>query len=671
MTGGFTEKDIQALQEEIREHNYRYYILNDPVVSDAEYDKLLRQLEYIETQHPEWITADSPTQRVGTKPSGEFAAIEHRIPMLSLANAMDEDEIISFFERVTKDISHHLSWVGEPKIDGLGVELVYENGRFVHGSTRGDGTTGEDITQNLKTIHSIPLVLRSKDSAVPSLLEVRGEVFIRKHDFLEMNKKREDEGLSIFANPRNAAAGSLRQLDPGITASRPLSIYVYQSGMIDGASFQHHWEFLQNLTLWGFPVNPEIKQLASLPDLLAYHRGLEKRRNELDYEIDGSVFKIDQLSIRESLGVRSRSPRWAIAAKFKAQQATTVVESIDIQVGRTGAITPVARLAPVYISGVTVTNATLHNQDEIDRKDIRVGDTVLIERAGDVIPKVVKVIKDKRPQNTSPYSIPTLCPSCGHAVTRPESEAVFRCQNISCPAQLKGRIQHFVSKGAMDIDGLGVKITDQLVDEGLINRIHDLFSLTHEQLSSLERLGDKSAANIIQAIEYAKKTTFSRFLFGLGIRNVGEHIARVLEKEFTGDLAQLMNASVEQLIAIDEVGPIVADSIVEFWKDKANIESIEHCLKAGVTFIKVQKETHSPIHGKTIVFTGSLETFTRHEAKELAETLGAKASGSVSKKTDMVVAGPGAGSKRKKAEELGVEVLTESEFLALIKSGNR
>lgn len=668
MNAHLIKQQIEKLKEDIREHNYRYYILDDPLISDGEYDQLLRELEALENSYPEYRTLDSPTRRIGVAPSTEFGTLEHRIPMLSLANAMDESELIAFYNRVVKDLpdESRIDWVAEPKIDGLGVEVVYENGVFVHGSTRGDGYVGENITHNLKTIGSIPLAIRTMAIPAPERLEVRGEVFIKRRDFQTLNQKRQAENKPPFANPRNAAAGSLRQLDPAVTAQRPLSVFFYQAGEISGVSHDTHWEFLESLKLWGFPVNPEIRRLHHIDELIQYHHSLESRRNELPYEIDGTVFKIDRLDLQKQLGVRSRSPRWAIAGKFKAQRATTIIKAIDVQVGRTGAITPVARLEPVYIAGVTVTNATLHNQDEIDRKDIRIGDTVLIERAGDVIPKVVKVILEKRPPQALRYSIPETCPVCEHPVVRPEGEVVARCQNMSCPAQIKGRIQHFVSKGALDIDGLGEKITDQLVEEGLVSQVHDIFALKKEQLENLERLGEKSAHNLIDAIEKAKHTTFARFVYALGIRNVGEHLARVLEKSYQADIRAFMDATIKDLENIDEVGPIVAQSITQFWEDPDNRLVVESCLKAGVTFEPFDDSHNKILEGKTIVFTGSMESFTRSEAKAITERLGGKAAGSVSKNTDIVVAGPGAGSKLKKAEELGVQIITEEEFASMI-----
>jgi DNA ligase (NAD+) len=663
------EKRIDELRGIIQDHNYRYYILDDPTISDGEYDILLCELENLEKENPELITPDSPTQRVGSTPVTEFGTIEHRIPMLSLANAMNEEEFVAFDKRMQKGLdTDSVTYMAEPKLDGLGVELVYENGLLVYGSTRGDGYTGEDITHNLKTIRGIPLSLRIVDITVPALLEVRGEVFIRKDDFIALNKKQELDEKPPFANPRNAAAGSLRQLDPKITVDRPLSIYCYQGGMINGQTFPDHASFLDALKKWGLPVNPFVQVVTGSDGIISYHRELEEKRNDLPYEIDGTVFKINNYNERENLGSRSRSPRWAIAGKFKAQQATTVINDIDVQVGRTGALTPVAKLNPVYVAGVTVTNATLHNQDEIDRKDIRIGDTVLIERAGDVIPKVVKVITEKRPNGTKPFQIPEECPACGHGAHRPEGEVILRCGNISCPRQIKGRIQHFASKLAMNIDGLGVKVIDQLVEEGLLKTIDDLYSLNQESLAALDRLGEKSAGNLIEAISNSKETTFARFVYALGIRNVGEHIAKVLEKQFSGNLGEFQNADVEELENIDEIGPIVAETVVQFWSDKSNKLIVQNCLDKGVSLAEIEIKEYQPFEGQIFVFTGSLEKFTRKNAKDMVEDLGGKASSSVSKNTDFVVAGPGAGSKLKKAEELGIDVLTEDEFLAKVKN---
>ena len=664
-----TDNKIQALRDQLNDHNYRYYVLDDPLISDSEYDQLFRELQKLETDNPNLITEDSPTRRVGAEPLSSFGSWTHRMPMLSLANAMNEDELAAFDTRVKKglDTEKDLEYIAEPKLDGLAVELVYENGFFVNGSTRGDGITGEDITQNLKTITAIPLSLRKNGQKTPPLLEVRGEVFITKDGFKKLNRNQEKEELSPFANPRNAAAGSLRQLDSKITATRPLSIYCYEAGRIDGISFDTHEDFLSTLKEWGFPVNPEIQKVNNAETMVAFHRNLEAKRDSLPYGIDGTVFKVNAINQRNALGIRSRSPRWAIAGKFKAQQATTLVQNIIPSVGRTGAVTPVARLEPVNVGGVVVTNATLHNQDEIDRKDVRVGDTVLIQRAGDVIPEVVKVIPAKRPPETKTYQLPTECPSCGQEVFRPEGEVVTRCQNLSCPAQVKGRIEHFVSKGALDIDGFGEKLVDQLVDKKLILTVDDIFKLNFDDLVNLDRMAEKSALNILTAIQDSKQTTFARFVYALGIRNVGAHLSKVLEKAFVGDIEKFMNAAAEELEAIDEVGPIVAETITTFLSNCTNTNVIESCLSLGIRLKKVEEPKSLLLQGKTFVFTGALTQFSRNETKEMTEAHGGKVSGSVSKNTDFVVAGPGAGSKLKKATELDIPVLSEAEFLDMLK----
>ncbi len=664
-----TSNKINDLRSELNDHNYRYYVLDDPVISDAEYDRLLRELQSLEDAHPDLIADDSPTQRVGAPPLDGFGNIRHRIPMQSLANAMDTEEILAFHDRLIRRLGKEqaIEYIAEPKLDGLAVELVYEKGKFVNGSTRGDGTTGEDITQNLKTIRAIPLALRVEAQSVPALLEVRGEVFIRKDDFLKLNIQQEANDKPVFANPRNAAAGSLRQLDSRITATRPLSIFCYQAGMVEGMTFETHSEFLTALQNWGFPVNPEIKILNGIEEAVAFHSDLESRRNTLPYEIDGSVFKVNNYDLQEKLGSRSRSPRWAIAGKFKAQQETTVIENIILSVGRTGAVTPVAKLVPVKVGGVVVSNVTLHNQDEIDRKDIRVGDTVLIQRAGDVIPQVVKIILEKRPANSSPFKMINTCPECDHDIYRPEGEVVARCQNLSCPAQVKRRIEHFVSKNAMDIDGVGEKLIDQLVEKNLVKSVDDLFRLSVDQLSDLERMAEKSADNTISALNNSKSTTFHRFVHALGIRNVGEHVAKVLGKAFGGNIEDFMKTNVEDLEAIVEVGPIVAETIVKFWADENNVNIVNNCFDLGIVLEPVNNETEQIFAGKTFVFTGSLESITRKEGKEIIESRGGRAAGSVSAKTDYVVAGKNAGSKLMKAEELGISVLIESEFLDLVK----
>jgi len=669
------QKHIKKLRIEIERHNYLYYVQDNPEISDAEYDILFRELQNLESEHPEFITPDSPTQRVGAPPLEAFGTIIHRVPMLSLENAMNKEELYAFDERVRKILNsgEEITYVAEPKLDGLAVELVYVDGKLTNGSTRGDGITGEDITQNLRTVKSIPLRLRfplfdEKEKGSPSVVEVRGEIFIEKKGFIQLNKTRLDRGESPFANSRNASAGSLRQLDSSITAQRPLKFFCYELGYIEGKSFDSHEEALQTLKSWGLPVNPNIQVCQGIEKAAKYYHELEEKRDSLPYEIDGVVIKVNSEAERNKLGARSRSPRWAIAGKFKAQQATTIVIDIETSVGRTGAITPVAHLEPVNIGGVMVSRATLHNQDEIDRKDIRIGDTVLIQRAGDVIPEVIKVILEKRPNGTQPYRLPSTCPICGGDIIRPEDEAVARCQNISCPAQVKGRIEHFASKRAMDIDGLGSKLIHQLVDIGLIHNVADLYSLDVEKVSSLERMAEKSASNLINAIDSSRKTTLARFIYGLGIRNVGEHLATVLASEFK-QLKALMNAELEQLQNIDEVGPIVAESIVKFFKNDDNNNVIQQCLDGGIELEPPPPDYSSQkLSGTTFVFTGSLSSFSRNEAKMMVEAIGGRATNSVSKNTDYLVAGPGAGAKLTKAKESGTTILTEKEFLKLIES---
>ncbi len=662
-------EEISRLRKALIEHNLRYYVEDDPIISDGEYDRLLRNLEKLEKQHPELITPDSPTQRVGAPPLKTFGTITHRQPLLSLANAMNEEEVYAFDTAVKKslDIETDIDYVAEPKLDGLAVELVYENGNFAYGSTRGDGITGEDITQNLRTIRAIPLKLRD-GLTIPGILEVRGEVFMNKADFEKMNARRLKSGEAPFANPRNASAGSLRQLDARITATRPLRIYCYSKGHITDMTFASHYEFLSALPRWGFPVNPLIERGRGAKFMVEFFRRMEARRDELPYDIDGVVFKVNSFAQQAQLGVRSRNPRWAIAGKFKAQQVSTIVNDIEVQVGRTGALTPVAKLEPVTVGGVVVSNATLHNQDEIRRKDIRIGDTVLIQRAGDVIPEVVKVITAKRPPGTAVYFLPDDCPVCGHRVSRPDGEAVARCQNMACPAQVKGRIEHFAAKNCLNIEGFGAKLVDQLVEKELLSDVADIYDLTRNQLAGLERMGEKSAANIMAEIEKSKHTTLARFIFALGIRNVGEHAAKLLEQAFAGKLERLRKTSFDELIAIPEIGDIMAQSLLDFFADPSNAGILDRLLAAGFTFQTVIKPKDSALAGKIFVFTGSLEKISRTEAKTMVEKQGARASASVSSKTNYVVAGQGAGSKLTKAQTLGIRILSEEEFLQLMSN---
>ena len=659
---------IEELRQQLNTANYNYYILDNPTISDAEYDRRLRELQQLEAAHPELITPDSPTQRVGASPLTEFATVTHRIPLLSLDNAMDETEVLEFINRVRKALpGETIEFVAEPKIDGLAVELVYENGLLVSGSTRGDGFTGEDITQNLRTIRTIPLRLRPDLVEIPSLLEVRGEAYMDRQDFEKLNQQQLTEDKPLFANPRNSAAGSLRQLDPKITAARPLNIFCYSLGSCEGMTFETHYEFLQNLPKLGLRVNPLIKLCRSTAELINYYHNIEEKRNTISYDIDGVVFKVNSFRQQQELGIKSRSPRWAIAGKFKARQEITKILDIEASVGRTGAITPVAHLQPVQIGGVTVSNATLHNQDEIDRKDIRIGDWVIIQRAGDVIPQVVKVVTERRDGSEKPYQIPAICPVCSAHIYRPEGEAKHRCTNMNCPAQIKGRIGHFASRHALDIDGLGDKLIAQMVDTGLIKNVADIYFLKQEYIANLERMADKSAQNIINAIEISRKTTLARFIHALGILNVGEHTGKVLGKAF-GTLDRLMNVSFDELESVEGIGPIVATSIRNFFDEKQNLETIRRLLAGGIRIESPATSTKlTNLTGKTFVFTGTLTRFTRDEAQALVEKYGGKVSSSVSQKTDFVVVGENAGSKADKAKELGVPILTEEEFLNLIE----
>ncbi len=662
------ENRINELRQKLHEANYNYYVLNNPTISDAEYDRLLRELQKLENENPEYRSPDSPTQRVGAEPIDEFGTVEHTIPLLSLNNAMNTGELRDFVDRVYRNLQDNekVEFVCEPKIDGLAVELVYEKGIFTTGSTRGNGFTGEDITQNLKTIRSIPLKLRNDKRPAPELLEVRGEVFMTKQDFEKMNQRQMENDEKIFSNPRNAAAGSLRQLDPSITAERPLSIFLYSIGDLSGIEFASQQEFINALPEWGLRVNPHIEICQTYDEMVAYWEQMEENRDNFDYEIDGVVFKVNSFEKQERLGNTTRSPRWAIAGKFKAQQEVTKINNIEASVGRTGAITPVANLEPVMINGVKVSNATLHNQDEIDRKDIREGDWVVVQRAGDVIPQVVKVVEKRRSGNEKPYKIPEKCPVCESKVVREEDEARHYCTNINCPAQLKGRIQHFASKNAMDIDGLGEKIVDQLVEEKLVEKIEDIYQLKKSDLVKLERIGEKSSQNLLNAIEDSKEVRLARFLYALGIRNVGRHAGTLLQDHF-GSIDKIMEASKEEISNIHEIGPIVAENVKSFFSEDKNVTTVKSLLDQGVKLETPSKQEKSKLEGKTFVFTGALENYTRSEAKELVENLGGRATSSVSGNTDFVVVGENPGSKADKARDLGVTVLNELEFENIIR----
>jgi len=662
------QSKINHLRQEINDHNYRYYILDDPEVSDAEYDRLMRKLQNLENQYPKLITADSPTQRVGAKPLTAFETIEHTVPMLSLDNGFEQSEISEFETRLKKlllplDV---IEYVAEPKFDGLAVELVYENSIFTVGSTRGDGLVGENITQNLKTIKTIPLRLFEKEVSIPEKLEVRGEVVFSNEDFAKLNRQREQADEQLFANPRNAAAGSLRQLDPKITASRPLDIFFHSTGQIIGYEFTSHWQFLETITKWGLKVSPIRRICKSLTEVFSFYDELVEQRESLPYEIDGMVIKVNDYDQQSRIGIKTRSPRWAIAYKFPARQETTQILDVLTQVGRTGTLTPVAVMKPVNIGGVEVSRATLHNQDEIDKKDVRIGDWVVVQRAGDVIPEVVKVIESRRSGNEKKFQIPNTCPVCGAHAIRIEGEAAVRCQNLSCPAQVKQQIKHFASRTAMDIEGLGNKLVDQLVDSGLVNSAADLYFISKEQWSNLERMADKSAQNIIDALEKSKQINLDRFIFALGIRFVGEHAARVLADHFKSP-ENLKKATDDELLSIHEIGPQSAQSIIQFFAEPKNIKTIDRLFEAGIRIEKEDGEADLFLSGKTFVITGALELFTRHEAEEFVTSRGGRAASSVSKKTDYVVVGKDAGSKAVKAKELGLTILSETEFKEMIE----
>lgn len=659
---------IKELREQLHYHNYRYYVLDDPVISDAEYDLLLRELQHLEEEFPDLVTPDSPTQRVGAAPLEKFETVAHRIPMLSLENAFSEAEAREFDERLKRFLktADEFHYVVEPKMDGCAVELVYEKGVLTVGSTRGDGYRGENVTQNLKTIRTIPLQLLKTAEPVPELLEVRGEVYMDLEEFKRLNEHRLARGEPAFANPRNAAAGSLRQLDPNVTAARPLFIYCYGVGEVVGPRFERHWDILEALKNWGFRVNPLIEPALGIEPAIQYHHRLEHQRHGLSYETDGVVIKVDSLALQERLGTKARSPRWALAYKFAATQATTRVLGIQVNVGRTGAVTPMAVMEPVEVGGVTVSRATLHNEDEVRRKDVRVGDTVLIQRAGDVIPEVVKVIIEERPPDTQPFQMPQTCPVCSTELVRPEGEKVTRCPNPDCLGQLKRSIGHFAGKTALDIDGLGEKIIDQLMENGLVKDLPDLYRLTENDLVPLERFAEKSAANLVSAIQGSKRVPLARFIYALGIRYVGEATAQLLAQHFQS-LDDLAKAGEEELLQVEGVGPQVTSSIRDFFQNSKNQALLKELKELGVEPLPPEKPPATPLAGKTFVFTGGLERFSREEAKALVAARGGKVSSSVSAKTDYVVAGADPGSKYARARELGVTILDEAGFEDLLK----
>ena len=664
---------IESLREQIRHHNYLYHVLDAPEIPDIEYDRLVRQLEALENEHPELVTPNSPTQRVGARPIEAFGTVEHRLPMLSLGNAFSEDEVRDFHRRVVgrlelSDEGSELAYAAEPKLDGAAVSLLYVNGMLQQGATRGDGRRGEDITHNVRTIDAVPLKLIGDD--YPETLEVRGEVFMPKAGFEAYNKRARETGDKTFVNPRNAAAGSLRQLDPKLTAERPLDIYVYAVGIVEGLEMpDSHNEVLDQLQAWGLKTCPERSVVKGIDGCLAYYEELGARRESLSYEIDGVVYKVDSRAGQRELGFVSRAPRWALAHKFPAQEEMTVLKGVEFQVGRTGALTPVARLEPIFVGGVTVSNATLHNMDEVNRKDIRIGDTVIVRRAGDVIPEVVSVIESRRPNGARKVKLPAKCPVCDSAVIREEGEAVARCTGgLYCSAQRVEALKHFVSRRAMDIDGLGAKLIEQLVNTGRIQTPADIYSLAKEEVASLERMGEKSAQNLVDAIEQSKETTLARFLYSLGIREVGEATAASVAAHF-GELDGIIAASEADLETVPDVGPVVASRVRAFFAEEHNREVIARLKKAGVHWKETAPQPapkDGPLVGKVFVLTGTLASMTRDEAKDRIQALGGKVTGSVSKKTDFVIYGDKAGSKLKKAQDLEVETLDEGQFEALL-----
>ncbi len=658
---------VKELREQINHHNYLYYVLDSPEISDAEYDRLFDELVELEAKYPQLVTPDSPTQRVGAAPLDEFKTVRHSVPMLSLNKASSREEFLDFHRRVLE-----LSGVGdkgiqytvEPKFDGLAVELVYRKGTFTVGSTRGDGVVGEDVTQNLKTVKTIPLRLIGK--RLPELLEVRGEVIMNKGDFEKLNKQREKTGEPLFANPRNAAAGSVRQLDSRITSSRPLNMYAYGIGRVDGRRLSNHWDSMQYLRELGFKISQYVELCSDADQVRGYYDKLLKLRDDLPYEIDGMVVKLNQFELQARLGELSRSPRWAVAWKFPPQQENTRVKEIIVSVGRTGALTPVAILEPVRVGGVEVSRATLHNEDEVKKKDVRAGDTVVIQRAGDVIPEVVKVIESKRTGKEKKFVMPDKCPVCGSKVERPEGEAIHRCTGIACPAQIKENLAHFAWKGAMDIDGLGFKLLEQMVDKEIIKDQADLYFLKKQDILKMDRMGDKLAENILSAIDKSRNPSLDNLIYALGIRNVGYHLAGVLAKNFRS-IDNLAKQSIDDLTQVNEIGPIVAESIYNFFHNPKNLKILEKLKKGGVKFPEekaVAKKT--PLSGKTFVLTGGLESFSRDQATKIIEDMGGRVASSVSKKTDFVVVGKDPGSKYDKALELKVKTLDEEEFKKVI-----
>ena len=661
--------EVGHLRDEINRHNHLYHSQDEPLISDAEYDRLFRALVSLEGQYPELISDVSPTQRVGSTPLASFSQVVHELPMLSLDNAFGQEDVLEFDRRVKSRLKSDVDivYACEPKIDGVAVSLLYENGQLIRGATRGDGTTGEDITQNVRTIESIPLQLMGQ--GYPRRLEVRGEVYFAKAAFSKMNQLAQSRGDKVFANPRNAAAGSLRQLDSKLTAQRKLAMFCYSVGLVeDGELPPRHSEILARLGTWGLRVNPLVDVVIGATQCVEYFNSISEQRESLDYEIDGVVFKVDEIDMQQKLGMLTRTPRWAIAHKFPAEEGITRLNDVEFQVGRTGAITPVARLEPVKVGGVTISNATLHNMDEIARLGLVIGDTVVVQRAGDVIPKIVSVVLDKRPGKTRQVKLPGSCPACGSEILRSEGEVVFRCTGgLSCSAQVKESIRHFSSRLALDIEGLGNKLVEQLVDEGLIEHAADLYQLTEENLVKLERMAPKSANNLLEALEKSKKTTLPRLIYALGIQEVGESTARSLAMHF-GNLDTLQKADEDSLQTVADVGPIVAHKINHFFQQENNLAVINSLKESGLTWLSEEAKVDvKKLEGETWVLTGSLSRLSRNEAKARLQSLGAKVSGSVSKNTRCVVTGDAPGSKLTKAKELGIKVINEDELLALLE----
>nr|CAA6800649.1 MAG: DNA ligase (EC [uncultured Thiotrichaceae bacterium] len=664
-------QEIESLRDQLRYHNHRYYVLDDPEIPDVEYDRLFHRLRALEEENPELLTADSPTQRVGAEALSEFGEIKHLIPMLSLSNVFNDEELRAFDQRVHDRLKHEegaeaLTYVAEPKLDGLAISILYENGVMVRAATRGDGETGEDVTHNVRTIESVPLRMLGDD--YPSVLEVRGEIYMPKKGFDAFNARLREKGEKPLVNPRNGAAGALRQLDPRVTATRPLDIFCYAVGVVEGTDLPDtHFGMLEKLKSWGFRVCPESKVTQGAQGCADYYDMIGAKRDALPYEIDGVVYKVNDLALQQELGFVSRAPRWATAHKFPAQEEITTLIDVEFQVGRTGALTPVARLEPVFVGGVTVSNATLHNMDEVIRKDVRIGDTVIVRRAGDVIPEVVRSVPDRRPDDAREITMPTHCPECESEVLRLEDEAVYRCTGgLVCPAQVKEAIKHFASRKAMNIDGLGDKLVEQFFDEKLIKHVDDLYRLEAESVAKLERMGEKSAENLIAALNESKSTTLERFIFGLGIREVGQTTAKTLARHY-GSLEKVMAADQDSLQAVPDVGPVVAERVSQFFHEPHNLQTINNLRELGVVWADYEavEGANLPLQGKTYVITGSFSQ-SRDVIKEQLEALGAKVSGSVSKKTTALIAGEKAGSKLDKAEKLGLEIIAEEGLGALL-----